>query len=180
MSQPSSPSHMRTIVEIVGVALAIVISIFGAGEYIYGPKIDRLEAERDNFKAKYDTLSQKTEGCLEPRLFYEDTLRSKTDWILSHAGKVSMQLERLYNNEVVSGPEFGDPPKVCMSYWNDVDSVGEKLLELSENERWEYTVGGESFYVTFEILDLERPLLVGRIYELNPIYSPVPLVGSAR
>ncbi len=172
MNKQSSPSRTRAVVEIVGVLFIIVLSSFGVGEYLYGSKIDRLEAERDDWKAKYDMLSQKTDGLFAPRLFYEDTLEG-SDMIVAHGGEVAFVLQkRFYNQRIVSGSDYGS--KIALFYRNEVDRTGDRSLELSSGEQWEYSVGGKRFYIVFDILDPDKPIIVGRIHELNPIYIPAP------
>jgi len=64
-----------------------------------------------------------------------------------------------YNNEISSQ--------------NNTDSnwFNQKLdLDLRPGEMWEYTFKGNKFYFVFDILDREKSIFLGRIYELMPLY----------
>lgn len=156
----------------VGAILVFVLAVFAVGEYIYGSRVDKLETDRDFWRARYDTLYNKTEGLFEPRLLYIDTMVRSNDLMWAHGGEVTFRLQSPFNTGVVSGAGYSPPPKIGLSYWNGVDSIGKDLLMLESGERWQYTVGNNSFYITLEILDPKQPKIVGHIYELKPIYKP--------
>ena len=169
--KPKSTS-LITILKVVGIIVSLIIGIFTAGEYIYGPKVERLETERDSWRARYDTLYNKTDGLFEPILLYTDTMVRSNDLMWAHGGEVTFRLQSPFTTGVVSGAGHSPPPKIGLSYWNGIDSVGKDLLLLESGERWQYTVGNNSFYITLEILEPKQPKIVGHIYELKPIYKP--------
>lgn len=156
-----------------GVLVAIIGGVWFMVAQNYEARLTDLTDELKQCEENYDVLHSKTDGLLEPTLYYVDTLERSNDGMWAHGGKVFFDLERRFNTGVISGEGYSLPQKIGFSYWNDVDSVGEDLI-LTSGERWRYSVGSDSFYVTLEILDAKQPKIIGRIYELKPLYRPAP------
>jgi hypothetical protein len=165
------PTPTRVIGLVSGLA-GYGVAVWTIASNVNSSRIEMAEAASRSWQARFETLSQKTEGLLEPLLFYEDTLVGSTAMLLSHGGKVEIRLYPIYRQRAVAGSGFGDLlNKISFTYWNAVDSVSDEI-ELSADEPWEYTVDGKQFFLTFEILDATLPELVGRIYEVKPLYNP--------
>jgi len=171
----------------IKVALSVLASITAIGGAVwfmvdkyYQSKIEILEIERNDCYTEYDSLKDKTKGCLEPRLDLMDTLTAKSSILYAHGGNVHFEIIPTYGYEFLPKPGGDLPVLLRIIYYNneissqnntDSNWFNQKLdLDLRPGEMWEYTFKGNKFYFVFDILDREKSIFLGRIYELMPLY----------
>ncbi len=109
----------------------------------------------------YNALAVKSTGLSEPRLFKSDTFAMGANHqFYMHAGRV--QLTYVYGNN--NGVRF--------SLDNGIDSVKYSNLKVTYQERYEFTVSEQPFYMAFFVHPEIDTQVIWQVFELKPLYVP--------
>jgi hypothetical protein len=123
-------------------------------------------------RSAYQGLYSKTEGLFDPKLFRTDTLGAGVAVMKLQGGKVGFRLGGLYGGRVGARKDSSKQTFIAFSYSNEIDSVFEDVVELNDDERWEYNIGGKRYYLNYTVLNRNKSQILVRTYELAPLYRP--------
>lgn len=156
----------------VATSFTVVAAVAGLSWFVWQASSSHHRAEIESLQQTlatvtetYKTLSLKTEGLFEPMLLFADTLRlRKNKTVDALGGRIEFHV-------------YPTAKYVSVNYHNKIDSES-FLIRLRPNERFDFQAKQKDYYLIFTYLSLDDSTVIGKVYELYPIYRPEEMLQS--